>query len=618
MKVINFTSQISSWVSCLVVIGWCAVTAPTVRAQELVFSDDFSQGFTQWQLTRKNNGNWSIQDGQAEANVTSYSTIVEMVPKDEFWNAAWKNIEYQLDYTPLEGVDKNISFNFENLQNWYEIHFLDDWYNLVRLTNGQTPFSISKPFTMVNGRTYHLAIRFENGRIRVWVDDQLVGDEFDNSFTQNYGKVGIKAGTGSVAPTRVRFDNIKVYLLDTPLDTALAVPLLMQTDPLWAAQTYDHATNWSDNPTIERWGCALTSMVMVLRYYGIGQLPDGQVLTPASLNQWLLTQADGYLGTGLLNWQAVTRLTRLVSSSLSTPKLEFSFQATDWLAAAKADILAAKPVIVNLPGHFVVGSGLLADQSDILIKDPAYTLKKLSQHTQSPLSIRRFQPSQTDLSYLVIVHDPATQVQLTDANGTVVAGLSTHIEYVTERAQPTKTSTPLAVSQLAKPATGTYRLRLTGATQPVEVYVYNQQADVQQWSISVADQAAAPSWQLSYSKEGSSNWQLIAPPTPQPSPLPSPSVTPSPRPTPPPVNNWHQLRQLLKTQYHQRAIRPYGLYLRWLWWVELIERTKPNKQRWLLQAFRTDIRLHRRQLSARTYRVLTETINALLIPKREH
>lgn len=52
-------------------------------------------------------------------------------------------------------------------------------------------------------------------------------------------------------------------------------------------------------------GCALTSAVMVLRYYGVTTGIDGKEVNSRNLNEWLKSQPRGYVGRGRINWGEV-------------------------------------------------------------------------------------------------------------------------------------------------------------------------------------------------------------------------------------------------------------------------------------------------------------------------
>ncbi len=451
-----------------VLVSWSFVAlvwSTPAHANSIVFTEDFSDTLEKWESTRAHADWWKIVNGVVEATVPTPSTIIELVPKDQFWDPTWKNIEYELDYTPIAGIDKNISFGFENLLNWYEIHFLEQWYSFDKLVNGAVPFSINNSFIMQNGKTYHVKIKFLSGFITISVDGAVILDTYDHTFNQDFGKIGIKAGTGSAYPTKIQFDNIQVTTLDErPPLPPRTVQALKQTDPSWSSLEYDSAKNWSENPSIGRWGCALTSMAMILRYHTITKLPDGQEITPATLNDWLLSQPDGYIGEGALNWLAVTRLTRLVSEMWDTPKLEYSAVSGAATEPARDELLKHNPVIFQIPGHFLVADSITEKPNDFFIKDPAYQLQRFSQHKAPLLSTRIFHPSYTDLSYILVVHDPEISVSFSDSQHQPVAAVRTIEQLVEPNTTQGEHTLPVAMTTLAKPSLSEYSVTVTPTT----------------------------------------------------------------------------------------------------------------------------------------------------------
>src|SRR5258708_596360 len=239
-----------------------SLVIPQVYAAPTQFQDDFSHGFDQWQIARGEMSLWSIAGEEAKATITTRSTLTEIVPKDEYWDPNWHTFSYQFEYTPLTGADRNISFGYQDSLNFYDLHFVDNFYELARVQNGIVTFDVFKNYTLKNGRSYRMRLMIDNSHIQFFIDGQKIIDEVDGTFNLNYGKISLKATAGSVAPTTVQFDNIFVRPIisgDTQLDT----PLFKQTDPRWKDEEYDQATTWSpDAPTIRRWGCALTSMAM--------------------------------------------------------------------------------------------------------------------------------------------------------------------------------------------------------------------------------------------------------------------------------------------------------------------------------------------------------------------
>lgn len=468
----------------LMVMALVAFKPYSAQAQTTVLSDDFSNGLTKWQPTRDDGTMWQIVNGAVEATVTKAATITELVPKDQYWSTEWKNITFSYDLTPLQGVDRNTSFGWESIKRWFEIHLVSGVLNLVRVEDGQVPLNIFDQYPMTNGQTYHVSITLQDQNISVKVNGELVTEATYQNYVSQGGKIGLKAGTGAVYPTKLRYDNVQV-VWNKPADTQLSVPLFKQVDQLWKDLVYDHATTWSAQPTIGRYGCLVSSIAMVMNYHGLNKMADGALVTPAALNSWLTNQPDGFIGEGLVNWQAVTRLTKQLSDKFGTPKLEYSRVAGSGLTSTIDFIKKKYPSILEVSGHFLVGTGFTFDQKDVLINDPAYTYDKLSQHSSGLLSTRLLTPSHTDLSYLVVSHTEVLTVNVTKADGSAVTGLETFTEQLSaDGGQPQ--TTKISVQQLAKPDTGEFMVTVS---QPkagpfkLTVYAYDQLANLTDLSL---------------------------------------------------------------------------------------------------------------------------------------
>jgi hypothetical protein len=465
-----------SWTATMVILlitSWLS-TQP-IEAQSVVFSDDFSSDLEKWQPVRDHGEYWQIKNGRVEASIPIGSTITELVPKDHYWDSRWHNFIYEFEFTPLAGVDRNISFGFQDTCNWYETHFVDGLVHLVRLLECSVAFGVDHNFTLLQYQTYHFKITFNDGRIFTHINEVLLFDEVDWTFNQNYGKIGLKAGTGSVFPTTVAFDNVKVTLLDS----SLGVPLLKQSDSRWGSLEYDSAHLWATAVSINRWGCALVSMAMILQYHGISTFINGIPITPESLNDWLIAQPDGYLGNGILNWLAVTRLTRELSENLQTPKLEYGATTSNLFPSAVDEIHQQKPVVLQIDGHFLVADGVNQLETDLLIKDPAYVFTYFSQHQTELLSVRTFQPSQTDLSYILVTHGANLQTILKTSRNEEPPGLTRLIEKIQDAIDP-HSETSLHQLLVPKPVAGSYSLEISQAQLApfnAALFIYDRQGN---------------------------------------------------------------------------------------------------------------------------------------------
>jgi len=97
-----------------------------------------------------------------------------------------------------------------------------------------------------------------------------------------------------------------------PLYTQKASPYPNPTDSaIWASSTYDNATPGTQCPstgggsassTIAACGCAITSVVMDLRYFGVTTNVSGTDVNPVTLNDWLIAD-DNYDSEGdIIRW----------------------------------------------------------------------------------------------------------------------------------------------------------------------------------------------------------------------------------------------------------------------------------------------------------------------------
>lgn len=168
---------------------------------------------------------------------------------------------------------------------------------------------------------------------------------------------------------------------------ALSVPLVKQCDSRWKTDPYDDetATIYTDGSCtgcICSEGCALTSAVMVLRYYGVTTGTDGYEVNPANLNDWLNGEPDGYYGTKI-NWNAITRY--------SGNRIAFSKVDGQDDVVLDDDLCNMRPPIVNVPGHFVVATGRMCSGTEETwtINDPGHSRTTLKDYGNTYLGMRR-------------------------------------------------------------------------------------------------------------------------------------------------------------------------------------------------------------------------------------
>lgn len=466
---------------CLVV--YLFAVAPV--NSETLFSDNFENSEGSWTTKLGGSNLWEIADGKLKFRINTPSTFSGIISSP----ITQQDYIIEFDYTPISGEDKNISFRWNDnlIYPYYDIHFInaDGGTGILSRYNNYEGWPKIINYNLSNNNTYHFKIVLEEKNIKVFIDDSKVYDVTDLQFNyMPYDKVGLWATTGAVYPTEVWFDNIVVRTLEESND--LNVPFLKQTAEPWQSNVYDAATLWSPlNPTINRWGCALTSATMVLQYYGITKMPDNNALNPGSVNTWLNSQPDGYIRNGLINWLALSRLSKLAKSS--GLNAGFAYDALEYRryngynpSQLTTDIQNNQPDILEEPGHFIVAKGI--NGSTFNINDPFYNRLTLNDgYSNSFTSISHYTPSNTDLSYIMLVSDQDVQVSLRDSSGNVVGEQFTQQPVSNPLDILQSSGNPVKITYLRKPSSGSYHVDVShsqGKAYILTNYLYDQNGSV--------------------------------------------------------------------------------------------------------------------------------------------
>ncbi|PIR79720.1 MAG: hypothetical protein COU25_03850 [Candidatus Levybacteria bacterium CG10_big_fil_rev_8_21_14_0_10_35_13] len=261
----------------------------------------------------------------------------------------------------------------------------------------------------------------------------------------------------------------------------LNVPIIKQTSLPWATQIYDSANIWSPSAqTIKSWGCALTSAAMVFKYYGYEKLPDGTPLNPGTLNDWLKNTPGGYIRNGLVNWLALSRLSKLAKDTN-----ELSFNALEYKRVNGYDpneltenLNNGYPEILGVPGHFVVAKGINGNTFNI--NDPYYDKYTLEDYENTFNSLGTYIPSSTDLSYIMLVVDENVNISFKNSNYEEKG--DSFIQEPLDNDQGDGTSgQPVNMFYFPEPDNGTYNLELSSSSDQnyqLDVYFYDVDGNV--------------------------------------------------------------------------------------------------------------------------------------------
>lgn len=422
---------------------------------------------------------WKIKDGMVGISIEQGNCTTNLMPKDSFWNNLGDNYIIELDMKFVRGIDHNIAFRFTPStpsNDWYDLHFQSSGdFVLERVSNGNYNVSVSGNYP--NSQTYHLKIIVNFNNIKVYVNSNLVKDY--TSFTDRFptGRLALRAGTGSYYISETYFDNIVV----TGIHGSLDVPILKQTSDPWQSQVYNRADLWSsDSPTVKAWGCALVSAAMVLKYHGINKLPDGTGLDPGTLNSWLKNQSDGYIGDGLINWLAISRLSKQaksVNNITAFDALEYRRLAGGNKSILATDILDSHPGILEQPGHFIVAKGINSTTFDI--NDPFYDRATLNDgYSNTFLSLGRYIPSNTNLSYIMLTVNSSVDILVASSSGKTVggdffpwswiSGASYYIQKGITNPLTGKSSAPIKVIIIPTPVDDSYTVSVATKSDGVE------------------------------------------------------------------------------------------------------------------------------------------------------
>lgn len=131
-------------------------------------------------------------------------------------------------------------------------------------------------------------------------------------------------------------------------------------------------------------GCAITSMVMLGRYYGVDTAIDGTSVDPLSIDTWL-TSHNGYAGFGKVYWGKAVNYLGFVDSITNKKMVRFAFnEKNDWNVSSTSPRIAnylnsGQPIVAfnDKVGHYLILDNKLS--TGYTVKDPAwYNTKTLT------------------------------------------------------------------------------------------------------------------------------------------------------------------------------------------------------------------------------------------------
>lgn len=330
-------------------------------------------------------------------------------------------------------------------------------------------------------------------------------------------------------------------------------PFFAQNDPRWADTEYARSTelpagkDWCGT-TIAQCGCAMTSVGVMLALYGILELPDGNALNPQTLNAWFNGKAKrterGWVSRGYIYGDVIWAAANAISGEIAkanpgTPTVRFVRKGTGSEDEIRAELRAGRPVILEVPGHWIAAVGL--DGDTILINDPFYRDRTtLDVYAGKVRSSVIYEPS-NDLSAVVLTAPSDVKFRVIDSQGRVVDTGSSNDEADAVIQIPGASvdnrrawRDPTCIEEAPPPGAGTHQIVLPGSPddytieildtggQPGSVAVHTYGRDGSS-SIETIDTAGAATAELSVDPEtGTSDVEVTSGGTPTPQTTPTP------------------------------------------------------------------------------------------------
>jgi len=377
--------------------------------------------------------------------------------------------------------DDWIFFIWPTKQDEYKI------FSIPCLNNGGTCLAQDNVVATISGNDFYDKHLFKakyhsaESTYDFYLDNFFIGTTVPTSRLPKYIWIGNPMVTQGTVFANFYVDYVKI----AKEGQEYIFPYYSQLDPLWAGEEYDHATSWAPSEAgIDRWGCALSSAAMMMKYYDVKTLL-GEETTPANLNTWLKNQPDGFIRSGLLNWLAVARYaheSRLVGQA---PKsLEYERRPYS------PTLPITFPSILGETSHFVVAYD--EDPDNYLLHDPLAGASQTVAKTHDYRSVGNYQESATDLSYLLIATDPGMQIELRDPSGAIV-GASFREEAGEE----------VELWYYPKPESGEYQLAANGGT--LTWYWYDENGKSEQTELACKEERL---FRLYFDKTAAENGQV--------------------------------------------------------------------------------------------------------------
>lgn len=338
----------------------------------------------------------------------------------------------QKQYWPdafLEGLAESATPH--QLGVWHDVEIVGEGAHLRFLVDGQQEWEYRDPEPLAGG-SFAFETLDDSGAL---IDDTVVyGPAPNPAGAPTAPSVATESPTATTAapiPTPAPAP-VAVSVREALGGEGSEAPLFSQISPRWGGVEYDHGfqQDIGCGSTISQCGCAMTSVATVLALFEVLTTPDGGEMNPETLNEWLnrgaqLTNggwvSQGY-SYGCVMWTAMNAFSaEVVAAQPGAATVAYSGWGSGTEEEVRAELEAGRPVILEVPGHFIAAVGL--DGDEILINDPYYRDRTtLSAYEGRVLSSRIVEASR-NLSAVVMTVPSNLRLRVTDSQGRAVGTL---------------------------------------------------------------------------------------------------------------------------------------------------------------------------------------------------
>lgn len=178
-----------------------------------------------WSVVQENNGNHYFG-----STVSNYFSYTEAQAGDFLWD----DYEFEFDLVRKSGQDINFFFrarnersvyydDYGNIFNWpqgYGVHVSFNTIYLAKFFSDRyTPLTPGKNLLPPSKGVYHFKVVAYKNNFKIYENNNLLIDFVDTNINDAFlrGRIALGVGTGTVAPTEVYFDNVRVTPIREPV-----------------------------------------------------------------------------------------------------------------------------------------------------------------------------------------------------------------------------------------------------------------------------------------------------------------------------------------------------------------------------------------------------------------